>query len=131
MSGVARTVGAIGLGLALATIPFVRYRYASPHHGAHTDHAPRHGGVLGMVGDVHLEVVRRAGHIEVYPSDAYRRPLTARGGAVRLDTGVTLPLEPAGDGLLATRFRHDADPREVRCTVVLESGRVVELDVEF
>jgi hypothetical protein len=46
--------------------------------GAHADHAPRHGGVLMMKGDVHYEVVVDfRGGFAIYFSDAHRRPLAA------------------------------------------------------
>jgi len=51
------------------------------HHGdgspqAHADHSPKHGGLFGMQGDHHVElVVRPGGTIEVYLYDAYTKPL--------------------------------------------------------
>ena len=44
----------------------------------HSDHKPRHGGIVLMNGDLHFEVVmKRSGEYEVYFSDAMRRPLPA------------------------------------------------------
>jgi hypothetical protein len=123
-----RALGAIALGCFLATAPFLRYRFAAPHPTAHFDHAARHGGVLGMVGDVHIEVVRRAGRIEVYPSDAYRRPLRASGGRVEFDDGTSAALTWAGARLVAP---DDPAARTVTCTVFLDDGRAPRMSVDF
>ncbi len=113
---------ALGLGLGLAMVG----RYAWTGHGgaAHADHAPHHGGVLGMVGDVHLEVVRRDGVIEVYLSDAYRRPLPARGGRLVFEDGPTVPLVRNGRYLTAADHpRFDT----VTCLVERTDGTTVEM----
>lgn len=39
------------------------------------DHAPRHGGVVGMAGTRHVEVVLARDQLRVYPSDLHRMPL--------------------------------------------------------
>ena len=83
-----------------------------PHvHGpdsAHMDHDPRHGGVVGMWGDVHLEArADRDGAIRVWLSGPTREPLSAEGvtGHARLapDTPQErrLLLSRAGEDLLA------------------------------
>lgn len=123
-----RLLGAVALGCFLALVPFLRYRYGAPHPTAHSDHAARHGGVLGMVGDVHLEVVRRAGSIEVYPSDAYRRPLQAAGGEVVFADGRRAPLTWTGTRLEGADL---ARSDELGCTVVLGDGRSVQMSVEI
>jgi hypothetical protein len=44
----------------------------------HSDHKPRHGGIVLMNGDLHFEVVMsRSGEYEVYFSNAMRDPLPA------------------------------------------------------
>lgn len=44
----------------------------------HSDHKPRHGGIVLMNGDLHFEVVmNRSGEYEVYFSNAMRDPLPA------------------------------------------------------
>src|SRR5262249_11817282 len=61
---------------------------AQPSSQPHADHDPRHGGVVTMVGDHHIEiVVRRDGTILLYPTDAVRRPIAPRDvqGAVRIE----------------------------------------------
>ncbi len=79
---------------------------ASPSAQPHGDHEPRHGGVVTMVGDHHVEiVVRREGTILLYPTDAIRRPIPAREvkGTVRIERpGLkkTLTVEPDASGAL-------------------------------
>jgi hypothetical protein len=124
----ARRLGAIALGLALAAVPFARYRFAAPHPTAHADHGAHHGGIVGMVGEVHLEVVRGAGVIEIYPTDAYRRPLVARAGRVSFSGGPSAPLAWHDDRL---RAPDDPSARAAGCEVLLADGRVVRMDVEF
>lgn len=59
---------------------------------AHADHSPKHGGLFGMQGDHHVElVVRPGGAIEVYLYDAYTKPLALEGvqADVRLEMQAT------------------------------------------
>ena len=71
------------------------------------DHTPHHGGVVAMVGMLHLEAVASpAGTIRVYLSDVWRRPLPLAdvAGSVTLalpDGKHELPLVAAGDVLQA------------------------------
>lgn len=61
---------------------------------AHADHDPRHGGQLGMQGDVHVELVARPdGLHRVYLSDALRVPI-APGSA----TDASLRFAPSSGG---------------------------------
>ncbi|HLY37401.1 MAG TPA: copper-binding protein [Candidatus Binatia bacterium] len=75
--------------------------------GVH-DHTPHHGGVVAMIGMLHLEATASAdGVVRVYPSDVWRRPLPVQGvtGSVRIDLADgrrTLALRPAADALEAT-----------------------------
>jgi hypothetical protein len=68
----------------------------------HADHAPRHGGVLLMNGDVHLEIVLGAdGRHEVWFSDDVRAPLAATVAAKRVTItvgGDRVDLSPSPDG---------------------------------
>lgn len=70
----------------------------------HMDHTPRHGGLVLMQGDYHIEVVPRPdGEYRLYLSDAFRRPLpgTRMNGRVlvRLPGArdVATPLLPGPD----------------------------------
>jgi hypothetical protein len=71
------------------------------------DHTPHHGGVVAMVGMLHLEAVAAAtGRVRVYVTDVWRRPLPVAGTTgtltVRLPDGRrTVPLVAAGDALEA------------------------------
>lgn len=79
---------------------------APPGAGPHGDHTPRKGGVVTMVGDVHVEiVVQPGGTILLYPSDAVRSPipLAEARGTIRLQrAGLdrTLTLTPDTSGAL-------------------------------
>jgi hypothetical protein len=74
----ARFCAAITVGAVLATFPFLRYAHIGGRGAAHVDHEPVHGGQLGMVGDHHIELVRRGGRIEAFVSDAWRVPVRPR-----------------------------------------------------
>ena len=71
-----------------------------PGAAPHVDHAPRHGGVVMMSGDVHLElVVGPSGSVFLYPSDATRTPIppAEAQGTIRIDrpgSKTILPLRP-------------------------------------
>jgi hypothetical protein len=80
----ARFLAALVTGLTLATVPFLRYAHLGATE-AHVDHEPHHGGILGMAGDHHVELCRRRGRVEVFVSDAARRPVRARAGRVVAD----------------------------------------------
>jgi hypothetical protein len=63
----------------------------------HADHKPRHGGVVTMSGDRHVEiVVRRDGFIQLFVSDAVRAPIATR------DVRGTIKLERLGFSKLLT-----------------------------
>jgi hypothetical protein len=79
-----RVAAALATGLALATVPFLRYAHPGAVE-AHADHEPHHGGILGMAGDHHIELRRGRGTIEAFVSDAVRRPVRPRDGWVVVD----------------------------------------------
>lgn len=74
----------------------------------HADHAPRHGGVVTMEGDLHVEIVVAAdGAVDLYVSDSVRRPIPPSEvtGTLKIERGKAdkqvLPLvaNPALDAL--------------------------------
>lgn len=72
---------------------------------AEHEHSSHAGGQVGMIGDLHLEVLLlRSGEVRVYLSDAFRRPVSALGRRGTVDVRVgdaepaSAPLEPAEQG---------------------------------
>jgi hypothetical protein len=105
--------------------------HAGHHHeggaAAHSDHNPKHGGMLGMQGDYHLELVaRHGGDIEVHLYDAYTKPMSISGakGTVTLELPesegrtptTTVPLEVDASSSALVGRSPDAD-RAVLATV--------------
>ncbi len=79
---------AVAFGLGLFAMPFLRYGLGGGHShaaGPHSDHGARHGGHLVMLHDYHLELVEHRDSIELYLSDAFRRPLRPDSCAVAFD----------------------------------------------
>lgn len=73
----------------------------------HADHQPRHGGVVTMSGDLHVElVVAPSGGVFVYVSDAVRTPIapSEASGSITIERPgfkTTLHLRPEPSGSLA------------------------------
>lgn len=65
------------------------------------DHTPMHGGVVGMWGETHVELVREAGAVRFFVSDARRAPITAgvSGTATLGADRVPLTFDPATGAL--------------------------------
>ena len=96
-----RTTTAVLAGAILFTLPFQLYLHGGSHDGPHADHDARHGGTLVMVDDHHLEVATAGERIEVYVSDALRRPVQPTGGSVVFDDGTRGTLAWQGYRLVA------------------------------
>lgn len=70
---------------------------------AEHDHTSLHGGQVAMAGALHLEVLLdAAGRLQIYLSDAFRKPLDARRyrGSAEVEGGAAgpIPLVPSKDG---------------------------------
>ena len=117
---------AVVAGLLLGTIPFARYAHFDGRAEAHADHEPHHGGQLGMVGDHHVELVRRGGRVEVYVSDAWRRAVRPTRGSIAFEDGAEQPLAWK-DGRLVATDRETATTATL--VVVLSDG--TRLAIEF
>lgn len=100
-------IAAAALGVALGAVPFLRYLHLGHGVAAHVDHAPRHGGVLRMIGDHHLELVRREGRVELHASDGRRQPVRITRGWVEPAGGARIALDPARDRATAPIPRGD------------------------
>jgi hypothetical protein len=91
----------------------------------HADHEPRHGGVVTMQGDLHVElVVAPSGGVYLYPSDALRRPIppSEASGTITIERPgetITLPLRPEPTGSLAVAGPLPARPATYRYRVSL------------
>ena len=120
------TAGAVLLGLALGSAPFLRYSLGGAHGPAHTNHEARHGGLLLMVGDHHLELVRLGGAIEIYTSDAHRRPIRPVGGSVSFDGGEAQTLAWNGYRLVGADV---PQARTARCNLDLREGERLEIEL--
>jgi len=123
-----RYLAAVVAGLFLATLPFWRYLPLGGVLGAHMDHEPRHGGQLGMVGDYHLEVVRRQGSVEVFVSDAERNPIVPLGGRVVFDRARATPLRWQDHRLVAP---DRSTAREIEARIVLRDGTELVTSFDF
>lgn len=101
------------------------------NHGpgaAHTDHNPKHGGMLVMQGDYHFELAaHHGGRMEVYVYDAWTKPLSVAKGTAKVTLEmpaaagaaappVTVDLEPLADGTAFHGNSPDAD-RALAATV--------------
>jgi len=120
-----KRAGALAVGLLLASLPFLLYGPRGHTHAPHTDHAPRHGGQLFMIGDHHVEVVSLADRVEIYLSDASRRPLRPAAGVVELQGGGELPLQWSGERLM---LRLEAGMRSKRYLVTAATAEDLPLD---
>ena len=92
------------------------------------DHRPYHGGMLGMVGERHLELalvpLGRGGgasaesELQLYVTDAYRRPIPLAGlsALVQIGEGRAVPLLAAA-GSFVTRLPRSKEPLDVHTEV--------------
>lgn len=100
------------------------------------DHAPRHGGVVGMSGTRHVEIVLAQGVVRVYLSDLHRVPLAlhAVSGTVTLrdaaapQTPRTVKLARHGDTLEAPLPKLEGATVDARVDLTTTGGPVL---IEF
>jgi hypothetical protein len=143
----------LAIGLALAAIPLLHFGGGLPfiggghHHprsgsdapmvavqpadhrstaGPHMDHEPHHGGQLGMVGDFHIELVEIGDSVEIYLSDAERRPLPPTSGTIVFDTGTWQPLA-RGSTFLRAPTDKNAEEVTVKIATSENAGQSVEI----
>lgn len=100
--------GALLAGTLLFTLPFLQMGVGEDHADGslHMDHRAHHGGSLLMLGNHHLEVVEGEQTVELYVSDAARRPLRAVSATIMYDGGPEQPLEWSGYRLVARKPTH-------------------------
>lgn len=135
---VATTTARAGTGDA-AAVPQTAASPPAPHVADEVlvhDHAPRHGGVVGMAGQSHVEIVLAGNVLRVYLSDLHRAPLSLNGvtGEVVLrnpndpSSSTTLRLNRGGDALEAPLPTLDGPTVDVRVELTTASGPLL---IEF
>jgi hypothetical protein len=92
------------------------------------DHTPHHGGQLGMVGDHHVEVVRRNGRVEVFVSDAHRRPVEAVSGHLVFVGDKAVAMESSEGKLVCEDV---ASARELEVEATLTDGTKLAVTFAF
>jgi hypothetical protein len=103
---------------------------------AHADHSAHHGGLVGMSGDLHLEIVSaQAGEYQVYLSDAFRQPINPEGVSGTLvlmpgmDDEMELPLQVMhGEYLAASGGPTDVNAMDVSIRLDDTPEGQVEMD---
>ena len=110
------------LGMARGTTP-----------GSH-DHRPRFGGVVSMIGMIHVEIAASPdGRVRAYLSDLWRRPLAAKGVAgtarLQLSEGTrTLTFSEVGEALEARTQPFSADTT-LASVALIRQGQPLEMNV--
>ncbi len=100
--------GATLCGAALFALPFFQSGLGDTgtHGSFHMDHEAHHGGRLLMLGNHHLEIVERGDLLELYVSDAERRPLRPGAATIAFDAEPARPLAWSGYRMTAPRPPH-------------------------
>ena len=95
--------------------------------GAHHDHRPKHGGMLGMVGDYHLELVETPTDFLVYVYDAFTQPVSTAhlSGAIILTEHIEPTLSPVRLSLLADRAHQCLMATKPTATLTASEATVV------
>lgn len=100
------------------------------------DHKPRHGGVVGMSGTRHVEVVLKDGQLHVHLSDLHRAPLSLDGvtgkatvrDSAAPGTAHTVDLQRRGDALEGPLPKLAGPNVDVRLDLTLPGGPLL---IEF
>ena len=89
---------AIACGLVLAGLPFFQSGLGDRGHAGafHMDHSPHHGGQLLMLGNHHLEIVERGDRLDLFVSDAERRPIRPESATIAFDGDPARPFAWSG-----------------------------------
>lgn len=102
------------------------------HDDSHGDHAAKQGGILGMQGDYHYELVERGNEFRIYLYDAFTKPMPARNAKGSIDVEAqsgkttTLKLAPAMDGTYLFALKPKGiDPDEVTLSLNLPGEEIV------
>ncbi|HVM95041.1 MAG TPA: hypothetical protein VMT89_01575 [Candidatus Acidoferrales bacterium] len=119
---------AAATGLLLATFPFLPYLHVGAPRQAHADHAPHYGGLLGMVGDYHIEVLRRRDKVEAFVSDAWRRPVEPKRAWAVFDRATTRQLQWERRRLVTDGL---AGSHEIETHVLLADGTSLAITFDF
>lgn len=124
--------GATLAGLALAGLPFFQSGLGETgSHGAfHMDHQPHHGGRLLMLGNHHLEILEKDGRLELFVSDAERRPLTPDAATIAFDAAAPVPLTWTGYRMTAA-FPTGYESAEYRVALAGEPPISIRLPRSF
>lgn len=102
------------------------------HDDSHGDHAAKKGGILGMQGDYHYELVDRGNEFRIYLYDAFTKPMPAKNAKGSIDVEAqsgkttTLKLAPAMDGTYLFALKPKGiDPDEVTLSLNLPGEEIV------
>ncbi len=106
--------------------------HADHKDDSHGDHAARQGGILGMQGDYHYELVDRSNEFRIYLYDAFTKPMPVKAakGSVEVEgqsgKTITLTLVPAADGTYLFALKPKGiDPDEVTLSLNLPGEEIV------
>lgn len=111
--------------------------HAHDPDSGHMDHDPRHGGIVGMWGDVHVEArLDRDGRIHCWLTGPTRDPISSAGvrGEVLLypdtEQQLRVPLIIGGDDFLMGRGKSPSDD-SVHVLVRLQGTSEGEIEMDF
>ena len=111
-----------------------RFSFAPEDASTFHDHRPYHGGMVGMVGERHMELavvpVGDQAELQLYVTDAYRRPIPLEGlhAVASVGGGKSFPLTASADCFVG-QVAKTKGPLDVHAEVTLPSEPApVEMD---